>query len=167
MIRRHANLPVSAWRNGAGRKADIASGPGWLLGFAWLDADADFSDYGGQDRTITLLQGSGFALDFAGRPPLVVDQPHRPSWFDGGWPARCRLLGGPCLVLNAISERALWRHSVEIRAPLPDDTGFAVLLGDSVTLADGTIASPLDALPLPVALPPGVTCAIASFVPRA
>ena len=166
MLIRHADLPVSPWRNGAGRKADIATGPGWLLGFAWLDADAEFSDYAEKDRTITLLRGAGFALEFPGRPSLVVDRPLSPAGFDGGWPARCRLLGGPCLVLNAISDRALWRQRVEVRAPMPDDTGFAVLLEDNVMLDDGSIASALDAVPLPAMLPPGVACAVAGFVSR-
>jgi environmental stress-induced protein Ves len=53
---RSAALPVSRWRNGAGRKADIATGDGWMAGFAWLDEEAPFSEFAGQDRTITLLQ---------------------------------------------------------------------------------------------------------------
>jgi hypothetical protein len=59
---------VSRWRNGAGRKADIAAGPDWLVGYAWLDADAPFSDYAGYDRTITLIEGPGFILDFGPFP---------------------------------------------------------------------------------------------------
>src|SRR3954469_8532988 len=86
---RFASLGISAWRNGLGRKADIATGPGWLLGFAFLDRDADFSDYAGQDRTITLLDGAGFVLDGDDGRAVVVDRPHRPARFDGGWPCRC------------------------------------------------------------------------------
>jgi uncharacterized protein len=109
-----ATRALSRWPNGAGRKADIASGPGWMAGFAWLDADAPFSDLGGQDRTITLLDGPGFTLDFApSHPALVVRSRHVPSQFDGGWPAHCRILG-PCLVLNAMSFRGEWRHDVRI-----------------------------------------------------
>lgn len=109
-----ATRPLSRWVNGAGRKADIDSGEGWMVGFAWLDADAPFSDLGGQDRTITLLDGPGFTLDFAPpHPPLVVRSPHVPSRFDGGWPTQCRILG-PCLVLNAISDRRRWVHDVRI-----------------------------------------------------
>jgi len=59
-----ASLSESRWRNGAGRKADIATGQDWLVGFAWLEADAPFSDYRGLDRTITLVDGQGFTLDF-------------------------------------------------------------------------------------------------------
>lgn len=108
-----ATRTLSRWVNGAGRKADIESGPGWMVGFAWLDTDAPFSDLSGQDRTITLLDGPGFTLDFAPHPPLVVRSPHVPSRFDGGWPTQCRILG-PCLVLNAITRRGQWRHDVRI-----------------------------------------------------
>jgi environmental stress-induced protein Ves len=124
---------LSLWANGAGRKADIASGSGWMAGFAWLDTDAPFSDFSGQDRTITLLDGPGFTLDFvAPRPALVVRSRHLPSPFDGGWPARCRIIG-PCLVLNAMSVRGHWRHDVRILtapsslpAPFPGAVAFLV-----------------------------------------
>lgn len=163
MLLRHADLPISRWRNGAGRKADVAGGAGWFLGFAWLDGPADFSHYEGQDRTITLLRGNGFALDFAEGPPLLVDRPQVPSAFDGGRACRCRLLDGPCLVVNAISERALIRHDVEIRVPHPEDTGFAVLLSGNATLADGLVAGPLDAVSLPA--PIDVPCVVFHFMP--
>jgi environmental stress-induced protein Ves len=109
-----ATRPPSRWANGAGRKADIATGRDWMVGFAWLDADAPFSDFSGQNRIITLLDGPGFTLDFAPpNPPLVVTSRHVPSPFDGGWPTQCRILG-PCLVLNAMCARDRWRHSVTV-----------------------------------------------------
>ena len=74
-----ATRPLSRWPNGAGRKADIASGDGWMVGFAWLDADAPFSDLSGHNRTITLLDGPGFTLEFASpHPALSVQSPHAP-----------------------------------------------------------------------------------------
>lgn len=128
-----ATRPVSRWVNGAGRKADIASSEGWMVGFAWLDADAPFSDFSGQDRTITLLEGPGFTLDFVPpHPPLVVRSRHVPAAFDGGWPTSCRIVE-PCLVLNAMSVRSQWRHDVrilttrtELPAQPPDTVGFLV-----------------------------------------
>lgn len=172
MVIPFASLPVSPWRNGRGRKADIAAGPGWLLGFAFLDQDADFSDYAGYDRTITLVEGAGFVLEplAAGGAPIVVDRPHNPARFDGGWPCRCRLLGGPCVVLNAISERARGSHTVAVQdaAPPPDGTGHAVLLAGTASLA-GTGLAPRDAVALPASLVagPGAILAIARFEPRA
>jgi environmental stress-induced protein Ves len=141
---------VSRWRNGAGRKADIAAGSDWLVGFAWLDADAPFSDYGGRDRTITLVEGPGFALDFGlAHPALLVRRPYVPSAFDGGWPARCRVPDGPCMVLNAMTARAAWTHRVTVATagarvvPAAGGVAFLVVLEGSVTIA-GQTAGPRD-----------------------
>ena len=109
----NVSLPVSRWPNGAGRKADIATGDGWLIGFAWLDEDAPFSDLQGYDRTITLVQGPGFTLDIAGRPPLVADAPFHPAAFDGGAPTQCRITG-PSRVLNVMTDRGRFTHRLEL-----------------------------------------------------
>lgn len=153
-------LEKSPWPNGAGRKADIAAGPlgedgkpDWLVAFAWLDRDAPFSDYTGHDRTITLVSGVGFTLDFGdAAPPLTVDAPFRPTPFDGGVPASCHLPAGPCLVLNAMSRRGRWRHRVTAatsRVPLPAVAGerYLVVLRGRCALA-GTLLQPRDAVRL-------------------
>ena len=160
---RFAELTKSPWPNGAGRKADIAAGPigadgkpDWLLAYAWLDADAAFSDYSGHDRTITLVSGVGFILEFAETAPKVpvaasvIDAPFRPTSFDGGIAARCRLPAGACLVLNAMSRRGRWRHRVATassRAPLPAVAGvrFVVVLRGRCSLG-GALLNPRDAV---------------------
>jgi len=151
---------VSRWRNGAGRKADIAAGPDWLVGFAWLDADAPFSDYVGHDRTITLIEGPGFTLDFGPRhDALDVQIPYAPRPFDGGRTAYCRVPDGPCIVLNAMTARATWTHSVSVApaaalaAPAPGGVAFLVVLEGSVVI-DGRIAGPRDAFRLAGAVTP-------------
>ena len=153
-IIRAAGLPVSLWRNGAGRKSDVAAGPGWTVGFAWLDGDSAFSDYAEHDRTIMLVAGAGFTLDFAGRAPLVADRPFAPAPFDGGWAAACRV-AGPCRVLNAMTERGRAAHSMRTQAaplrlaPASSTTEIAVLLSGvgAVSDASGTAAlEPLDAV---------------------
>lgn len=111
---RFADLAITPWRNGAGRKADIATGEGWLAGFAFLDQDAPFSDYADHDRTITLIDGPGFELEIAGQGVIRVDQPYVPHRFDGGASTTCRLLGGPCRVLNAMTARGDHAHGVEV-----------------------------------------------------
>ncbi len=112
-IVRNAALPVTRWPNGAGRKADIATGDGWMVGFAWLDADAPFSDLPGLDRTITLVEGPGFTLDIAGRDALRVDRPFTPEGFDGGAETFCRIAGAS-RVLNIMTRRTGWSHSISI-----------------------------------------------------
>ena len=142
---------MSPWRNGAGRKADIAAGPDWLVGFAWLDADAPFSGYAGHDRTITLVEGPGFALDFGpSHPALLARRPFVPAAFDGGWPARCRVPDGPCMVLNAMTARAGWTHRVTVATgpvqanSVPGGVAFLVVLEGSVSI-DGETAGSRDA----------------------
>jgi len=148
---RFAGLAASPWRNGAGRKADISAGTDWLVGFAWLEADVPFSDLAGHDRTIMLVEGAGFTLDFGpSRPPLLARQPYLPSAFDGGWPARCHVLDGPCLVLNAMTERATRKHGVTVSPvparveSLPGEMTFLVVLEGRVSIGDAT-ARPRDA----------------------
>ncbi len=113
-IIRAADLLETKWLNGAGRKADIASGEGWLLGFAWLDQDAPFSDYTGFDRTITLLEGPGFSLELPVGSTLTVRHAFEPAAFDGAGPMPCHILGGPCRVLNAISAWPGYSHTVQV-----------------------------------------------------
>jgi environmental stress-induced protein Ves len=141
-------LNETRWANGAGRKADIATGDGWTLAFAWLDGPAPFSNYSGFNRTITLIDGDGFALDGADAT-LTVAKIGEPTHFDGGWKVQCRLLGGPCFVLNAYSAQGRWRHSVRVVGPRgagalkPGD--FMVVLRGQVWLG-GVAGGPRDAL---------------------
>ncbi len=153
-IIRAAGLPVSLWRNGAGRKSDVAAGPGWTVGFAWLDGNSVFSDYAGHERTIMLVTGPGFTLDFTGRVPLVADRLFAPAPFDGGWAAACRV-AGPCRVLNVMTERGRASHAMRTQtgplrlSPEPLATEIVVLLrgAGSVSDANGTAAlEPLDAV---------------------
>ena len=106
-----ADLPISPWRNGAGRKADIITGPGWHIGFAFLDADAPFSNYTGHDRTITLVQGPGFTLSNP-TTTLTLTTPGHPTQFDGAWPLHCHIHDTPCIVVNAMTDRATHHHTV-------------------------------------------------------
>jgi len=151
-----AGLPVSQWVNGAGRKADIASGDGWLLGFAWLDRDAPFSDYRGHDRTIMLLEGPGFSLDLPAGRTVTVTEHNQPVAFDGAGPMACHVLG-PCRVLNAISAYPGLSHTMQVMTAsdlVPGPDVFAVVLRgrmgeagplDTVRLTEPVTASP-DAL---------------------
>ena len=132
-VLRAAELPVSRWPNGAGRKADLLTGDGWMVSFAWLDADAPFSMLPDIDRTITLVEGPGFTLDVAGQA-LPVATPFMPTRFDGGATTTCAI-AGPSRVLNVMTRRGAFRHSVVIldrSGPIVPGGGpacVAVLLG--------------------------------------
>ena len=145
-----AGRPVSQWMNGAGRKADIASGDGWLLGFAWLDKDAPFSDYSGHDRTIMLVAGPGFSLELPVGRTVTVTERNQPATFDGAGPMACHVLG-PCRVLNAISAYPGFSHTMQVMPSAdaaPGPLAFAVVLRGKVGEA-----GPLDTLRLTEPLP--------------
>lgn len=143
------SLSETPWANGHGRKADIANGDGWSLAFAWLDRPAPFSDYAGVSRTITLVEGDGFVLDFTEYPPIHVSRVGAPASFDGGWAARCRLLGGPCFVLNAFSAKGRWRHTVRVASPGsigPLRAGDFVVVLRGQAYLDDLVVGPRDSL---------------------
>lgn len=150
-VLRVASLPVSRWQNGAGRKADLLTGDGWMIGFAWLDANAPFSNLPGMDRTITLVEGPGFTLDVAGQA-LPVATRFEPTRFDGGALTTCAI-AGPSRVLNAMTARARFRHTVSIvdrAGQIDPGTGPAcivVALDGTVTMGDASLG-PLDAVRL-------------------
>ena len=83
-----------------------------MVSFAWLDADAPFSLLPEIDRTITLVEGPGFTLDVAGQA-LPVRTPFVPTQFDGGATTSCAITG-PSRVLNVMTKRGAFRHSVAI-----------------------------------------------------
>jgi uncharacterized protein len=130
-VLRRADLAVTPWKNGLGRKADIAEGDGWFVGLAWLDRDAAFSDFPGTDRTCVLLEGTGFTLEVDGSPPLVYRAPGTAHSFPGDVPTRCVLADGPCVVVNVMTRRGDLEHRVEVTGTLPPD-GWAVVLRGGV-----------------------------------
>ncbi len=163
---RAADLPTSRWVNGAGRKADIAAGDGWLMGFAWLDGDAPFSDYTGFDRTIMLLEGHGFTLELPEGSTVSVTDPFVPTAFSGAGPIACRLIAGPCRVLNAISAYPGFSHTLQLvsgadlAAVEPGERTFAVVLRGEVGGA-----RPFDTVRLTerLAAPAGALLAVVQF----
>lgn len=152
-VLRRADLAVTPWKNGLGRKADIAEGDGWFVGLAWLDRDAAFSHFPGTDRTCVLLEGAGFTLEVDGSAPLVYRDPGTAHAFAGDVPTRCVLAAGPCVVLNVMTRRGELEHRVEVTRTLPRD-GWAVVLRGAVRAAAGDEglspdAGPGDVIALP------------------
>ena len=157
-LSRHAALPVTRWKNDAGRRAEIATGKDWVVGFAWLDEDAPFSDYPNAARTIMLLEGPGFVLTIEGHPTVRVERVHEIARFPGDLPTQCTILGGPCVVLNAVTS-GLARHHVAVMdvteaaavTPERDEIVFLVALTPGVTFVSGGATlepAPRDAIEL-------------------
>ena len=172
-VLRNAGLPVSRWPNGAGRKADLLTGDGWMTGFAWLDADAPFSLLTGLDRTITLVEGPGFTLHVDGRPLPVLSR-FMPTDFDGGAVTHCRI-AGPSRVLNVMTDRARYRHRVVMteRSGRVDPAGSVacvVVVLEGEANSGGVSLGPLDGASLERAadlvLSPGSRIAVVTIGER-
>lgn len=155
-VLRQADLEVSPWKNGLGRKADVASGDGWFVGLAWLDADAPFSHFPRTERTCVLVTGAGVTLELEGLPPVSASAPGDAMEFPGDVPTVARLAGGPCTVFNVMSDRDGPGHRTGLARTLPV-AGYAVVLRGAVTGPDGT-ARPGDVLVLPHEGTPSGTC---------
>lgn len=133
---RRSELAVTPWRNGLGRKADLAEGDGWFVGLAWLDADVAFSHFPGTDRTCVLVEGAGFDLSVDGQGTARYRTPGDAHAFPGDVPTAVRLVDGPCVVFNVMTRRSSAGHRVDVTDRLPRN-GFAVVLRGSVTATDG------------------------------
>lgn len=173
-VLRNAELPVSRWPNGAGRKADVVTGDGWMTGFAWLDADAPFSLLTGLDRTITLVEGPGFTLD-VDQQPLAVMSKFTPAAFDGGAVTQCRIAGAS-RVFNVMTDRTRFRHAVAIvdRSGRVDPAGsvtcVVVVLEGEATVSENAALGRLDAVrleaPGELVLSPGGRAAVVTISDR-
>ncbi len=99
------------WLNGGGWTREIIAWPHrdsweWRLSVADIEQDGPFSVFPDVDRTIALLQGSGFALSVEYRPPVTIQRPYEPFHFRGDEPAACTLLNGPVQDLNLMVRRS-------------------------------------------------------------
>lgn len=147
--RGYVTLP---WKNGLGVTDEICLWPETAdrdafdlrLSRATIAAEAPFSAFPGVERIITVIEGAGLRLDFAGHSTLLA--PGEPCRFDSGLTPVGIPLGGTVRVLNVMVARAVWRpgpaRMLDAAGPLrPDPGGFAVIhaLGDW-TLASATAA---------------------------
>lgn len=118
------------WRNGGGNARDIAVHPpeagmadavGWRVALAEIEQDGPFSAHEpSTERIITLLDGSGFDLDFAEAPGISLVEPHMPARFRGHWQTMCRLRGGRCIVFNILYDDRAFSAQTHIIRPIID-----------------------------------------------
>jgi environmental stress-induced protein Ves len=109
-IFRFSELVPRPWPNGCGVTRDVAnkkSGDGsydWLISIAELVEDAEFSNYEGCDRILTLVRENPIDLHIDNLSPLRCN-PLTPVHFPGDRPTRCTLAGGSSRAFNVIVNR--------------------------------------------------------------
>ncbi len=90
--------------------------PLWRVGLTRILQDCDFSHFDRMDRTIMMIDGFGFELDFGGNGTALLDRRYNPVEFRGDWATRCRLVSGPVEVINVITDRRRATHNVTVMA---------------------------------------------------
>jgi len=135
MLLRHDTYDRKPWNNGGGMTQEVWLWPEAALqdGFdirvslASIEADGPFSAFPEIDRTITLVGGSCFVLDFDGNheQPIEFLQPYS---FDSAQTPSSRLDSGSASAFNVMTRRGRWSHKVsivqggeQIDIPVPGD----------------------------------------------
>jgi hypothetical protein len=112
-----------SWKNGGGVTTELVLEPKddgtalWRLSIAEVSKSGPFSDFAGYARTIMLIDGPGFVLDFEGHPSLRLDQRYEPFPFDGGWKTDCTLIDGPVRDFNLMAAREAGTASLTVARP--------------------------------------------------
>ncbi len=113
------------WRNGLGVTAAIAASartrpdgaPAWSLSLARMTGPADFSDWGGWLRVLTVVEGPGLRLVWPEGSPegARVAAALRPCAFPGAPAPRGTPLGAVAANLNLIADPDLGAHVRPLR----------------------------------------------------
>jgi environmental stress-induced protein Ves len=119
-ILRAENYRRMKWKNGGGETAEISVFPdgavledfGWRVSMATVASDGPFSAFGGVDRTLTVLEGEGIALDVEGRGTTTLTPTSAPFSFPGDAATSGRLVDGPITDLNVMARRGQYGHKV-------------------------------------------------------
>jgi len=107
------------WANGRGSTLEYIAethdgGLLWRVSKARVVEDGPFSRLPGIDRTIMLVSGPGFCLDFEGEASMDVRQRFDPVSFSGDWQASASGVAAPCQDLNVMTRRGLATASVTV-----------------------------------------------------
>lgn len=108
------------WKNGGGVTAEIAVFPngaalgdfGWRVSMATVASDGPFSAFAGVDRTLSVLEGDGIALEVEGREGVRLTTGSPPYGFAADAATNARLIGGTIVDLNVMTRRGRYQHRV-------------------------------------------------------
>lgn len=160
---RRDDMRAAPWKNGGGVTYELAAFPEgagfedfvWRMSMAQVAADGPFSAFPGVDRTLTLIEGEGIALDFSGAA-VALAPGAAPFAFPGEAPVTGRLAQGAILDFNVMTRRARATHHVHIlraaeKAPartqaLVSRRRGVKVAGFTLDVADALLAAPGETL---------------------
>jgi len=76
----------------------------WRVSSAQVEASGPFSRFPGQMRTLVLLKGAGFLLDFGGKGRQRLKHPGQVVTFSGDDTVNATLIQGACVDFGVISD---------------------------------------------------------------
>lgn len=122
---RREDFRVMPWKDGGGETTELAIEPSgatvqdaflWRLSMARVERSGPFSRFPGTDRSLLILEGAGMELDLGDGKVSRLMQGDQSMAFSGDGMTQGRLLNGPVLDFNLISDRQRLRHRVERRS---------------------------------------------------
>ena len=133
------------WQNGRGttleliRRDDPAGALLWRLSVADVVEPGPFSPLPGIDRVITLIDGEGFDLDFAGARPGVALRSFEPLAFSGDWQTTATVVHGPSRDFNVMTARGKLAAEVNVvgASLAPADLAYVFAARGIVTVTAG------------------------------
>lgn len=117
------------WANGRGSTLEYVAETRdgalcWRVSKATVAENGPFSPLPGIDRTIMLVSGPGFRLDFENEASRDVRQRFHPVPFSGDWQTSASGVVAPCEDLNVMTRRGMAEASVGIhRGPAETAAG--------------------------------------------
>lgn len=133
-ILRYKNYPVMPWKNELGETREILTNPepgsphAWRLSIADVIQSGPFSEFPDYLRTIIMLAGDGFLLEFENGINHALTTPYVPFDFYGGDSVFSNIVGAPSKDLNLMVHRDLARANTvvlnieeEMTLPVLDD----------------------------------------------
>lgn len=94
LVLRHDAYPVGRWRNGRGTAREIATGDGWQLRLADIEASGPFSEYAGVERWFAVTTGA-VMLRLPSGEVRRCDPESAVARFAGAPGPGCELASGP------------------------------------------------------------------------
>jgi environmental stress-induced protein Ves len=119
-VLKSADYRRMTWKNGGGETAEIAvfpEGAGlddfcWRVSMATVGSDGPFSAFSGVDRTLSVLEGHGIALEVDGRDSVRLTTGSPPHRFAADAATSARLIDGRIVDLNVMTRHGRFDHRV-------------------------------------------------------
>ena len=109
-----------AWKNGQGETTELAISPGgtltdfdWRLSMASVVENGAFSDFGGYDRQLILLNGPGIKLTHDHHQVDELTAPLSIAAFDGASHTVGELMDGPIKDFNVMTQQGRFNAAVK------------------------------------------------------